>query len=136
MFSTILVPVDLAHPDWAKNALCHVDGVDDDNIRIILLYVVEDLPSYVTGQLPEHVLLESRDKQLSKLEAFAREAGSNVVAEIRNGSPAATILKVAEQKEADLIVIGSHQPGLKDYFLGSTASRVVRHAKCSVLVSR
>jgi nucleotide-binding universal stress UspA family protein len=43
---------------------------------------------------------------------------------------------VAEEKGADLIIIASHRPGLKDYFLGSTAAKVVRHAKCSVLVIR
>jgi len=36
----------------------------------------------------------------------------------------------------DLIVIASHRPGLKDYFLGSTAGRVVRHSPCAVHVIR
>jgi len=36
----------------------------------------------------------------------------------------------------DLIIVGSHKPGLQDYLLGSTAARVVRHAMCSVLVGR
>ena len=35
-----------------------------------------------------------------------------------------------------MIVIASHDPGLADYLLGSTAGRVVRHAHCSVLVVR
>jgi universal stress protein F len=33
-------------------------------------------------------------------------------------------------------VIASHRPGIQDYFLGSTASRVVRHANCTVHVMR
>ncbi|MDX1576174.1 MAG: universal stress protein [Kiloniellales bacterium] len=46
------------------------------------------------------------------------------------------ILKCAEQVGADLIVMASHRPGYEDYLIGPNASRVVRHAKCSVVVVR
>jgi nucleotide-binding universal stress UspA family protein len=46
------------------------------------------------------------------------------------------ILRVAEEVAADLIVVGSHRPAMRDYLLGTNASRVVRHARCSVLVAR
>ncbi|WP_170501927.1 universal stress protein, partial [Ruegeria atlantica] len=36
----------------------------------------------------------------------------------------------------DCIVLASHKPGMKDFFLGSTAALVVRHARCSVHVLR
>jgi len=55
---------------------------------------------------------------------------------VRTGRSYSSILDVADEKEAELIIIASHRPGLQDYFLGSTASKVVRHAKCSVLVVR
>jgi len=55
---------------------------------------------------------------------------------IRSGHASNTILAVAKERGADLIIIASHRPGLQDYFLGSTASKVVRHANCSVLVVR
>src|SRR5271167_3236762 len=48
----------------------------------------------------------------------------------------AEILAVAESAAADLVVVGSHRPAMKDYLLGTNASRVVRHARCSVLVAR
>ncbi len=48
----------------------------------------------------------------------------------------AEILAVAESIPADLVVVGAHQPAMKDYLLGTNASRVVRHARCSVLVTR
>ena len=48
----------------------------------------------------------------------------------------AEILAVAEEAEADLIVVGSHRPAMKDYLLGTNAARIVRHARCSVLVAR
>ena len=48
----------------------------------------------------------------------------------------AEILGAAEEVEADLVVVGSHRPAMKDYLLGTNAARVVRHACCSVLVAR
>ena len=43
---------------------------------------------------------------------------------------------LAEQTGADLVVVGSHRPTMATYLLGSNASTIVRHAKCSVLVVR
>jgi nucleotide-binding universal stress UspA family protein len=48
----------------------------------------------------------------------------------------AEILRVAEEAEADLVVVGSHRSAMKDCLLGTNAARVVRHARCSVLVAR
>ncbi|MEM8624615.1 MAG: universal stress protein [Pseudomonadota bacterium] len=46
------------------------------------------------------------------------------------------IVKYAEARNVDVIVMGSANPGIKDYILGTTASHVVTHAKCSVYVVR
>jgi nucleotide-binding universal stress UspA family protein len=56
--------------------------------------------------------------------------------DIRLGHTYKVILDVADEKEVDLIVIASHRPGFQDYYLGSTAAKVVRHANCSVHVVR
>jgi nucleotide-binding universal stress UspA family protein len=48
----------------------------------------------------------------------------------------AEILGAAEEAGADLIVVGSYRPAMRDYLLGTNASRVVRHTDCSVLVAR
>jgi nucleotide-binding universal stress UspA family protein len=55
---------------------------------------------------------------------------------VHGASIYAEILAVAEEAGADLIVVSSHRPAMKDYLLGTNASRVVRHANCSVLVAR
>ncbi len=46
------------------------------------------------------------------------------------------IVKLAEDRNVDVIVMGSANPKIKDYILGTTASHVVTHAKCSVYVVR
>lgn len=136
LIRTTLVPIDVDHKNWKANALKDVVGANDDRVRIVLLYVARELPSYVISSLPHELLRENRKKIQAELEEFAKQSGDNFFVEIRQGNPATAILDEAERLQADLIVINSHSPGLTDYFIGSTASRVVRHAKCSVLVSR
>src|SRR5271154_592855 len=46
------------------------------------------------------------------------------------------LLRDATEWRADLIVVGSHRPGMSDYLLGSNAKTIVRPAQCSVLVVR
>jgi nucleotide-binding universal stress UspA family protein len=52
------------------------------------------------------------------------------------GSVYDDVLQEAEKSAADLIVVGSHRPSMATYLIGSNAVRIVRHAKCSVLVVR
>ena len=66
-----------------------------------------------------------------------RAAGfPNAEARVVMGHAGRTIVEFAKEHEVDLIVMNSHRPGIGDYFLGSTAARVVRHAQCSVHVIR
>lgn len=74
----------------------------------------------------------------------AREALCSIAAtterkvniDVRRGHAYSTILKVAEAERDDLIIMASHKPGVKEYFIGSNSSKVVSHADCSVLVVR
>ena len=53
-----------------------------------------------------------------------------------DGHSGRTILDYAADAGSDLIVIASHRPGMGDLLMGSTATQVVRHAKCAVHVLR
>jgi nucleotide-binding universal stress UspA family protein len=56
---------------------------------------------------------------------------------VRLGPPAAEILQLAQEIGAHLILVGSHgRTGLKRVFMGSVSEKVVREAKCPVLVVR
>jgi nucleotide-binding universal stress UspA family protein len=70
------------------------------------------------------------------LESIAESTDRSVQIEIRAGHAYSTILKEAEAMNADLIILASHKPGLKEYFIGSNTSKVVNHASCSVVVLR
>jgi nucleotide-binding universal stress UspA family protein len=61
--------------------------------------------------------------------------GMDVKVEVRGGSEAAEILDFAEKEQSDLIVIGRHgHSGIHKAFFGSVAEKIVRKARCAVLV--
>ncbi len=55
---------------------------------------------------------------------------------VADGTIYVGILDLAANIEADLIIMASHRPEMRDYLLGANAAKVVRHAKCSVMVVR
>jgi nucleotide-binding universal stress UspA family protein len=107
-----------------------------EGARIILLYVVEEVPNWAAISLPANIIDKSLNSARDELKAIANATGRKMEVEVRTGHSYNTILDVAEEKDVDMVIIASHRPGLQDYFLGSTAAKVVRHAKCSVLVVR
>ena len=117
MYKSILIPVDLANVTKVNSLIDHVSVYNSSNSKIILLYVVEDIPSWAAVELPRGILDKSVQSSLEKLEALAASASIEVEVEVRVGHPYQTILEVAEEKSAELIIVASHQPGLQNYFL-------------------
>ncbi|TVS02827.1 MAG: universal stress protein [Rhodobacteraceae bacterium] len=107
----------------------------DDGGKITLVHVIDEIPGYVAASIPKEHMSARRQEVESQLAAIAGGA-DNVDVVIREGQPAASILGASKEAGADLIMIASHKPGLSDYFIGSTAARIVRHAPVSVLVTR
>ncbi len=136
---TILVPIDIAQIEPAEAALVLArDAAKAYGARLVLLNVLEQVPGYVASQLPKSFHDDALVDARKRLEEVAGRHGLAGSAEIivRDGHPSTEILEYARQVAANLIVIASHDPGIADYFLGSVAARVVRHAHCSVLVVR
>ena len=136
MYKTILLPIDLMDPEKGKSMIRIARLMGDKDARVILINVVEYIPAYVTAQVPHEILNKTREKAAEELKAIAVAARIKPDIEVRSGAAHNAILDIADKHEADLIIVGSHKPGLQDYLLGSTASRIVRHAKCSVFVGR
>jgi universal stress protein F len=136
MYKTILVPIDIAHLDKGKAMIDVAIAHASKGAQIIILNVVEEIPTWAAAEIPEGILDKSRQTSVDEMNAIAKESGIEMDVEVRMGHSYKTILDVAKEKSADMIIVASHRPGLQDYFLGSTAAKVVRHAKCSVLVVR
>lgn len=123
MYNTIIVPTDFSDEESTIASLKKAVTLSDKP-KIILLHVLEHVP---------HMLSKTRET----LAEWLKKSGVEAEIEIRDGrSSYHEIIEFAKEIKADLILINSHKPGLEDYFLGSTASKVVRHAPCSVLVDR
>ncbi len=80
-----------------------------------------------------------RERQQLMMETVTRfqEAGLEVEPVIINGNPADEIVRIAESRNASLIVVGAHaRKGFKQAFLGSVSADVIRRAHQPVLVVR
>ncbi len=137
MYSKIIVPVALGGTGVGRALVERARALLDRGGSIVLVHVMEPLPPYLAATLPREQLSGRRRDVLRKLESLGAGAGKvHADYDIREGNAPTNILEAAKDHGADLILIGSHVPGFSDYFIGSTAARVVRHAQCSVLVER
>jgi nucleotide-binding universal stress UspA family protein len=140
MFSSILVPLDLADTDLARPALATaVTLSQNSNGKIRLLNVLPMTPVMLAEYVPADFDVQQRETSEEALAIIARESGvdaTRISATVRQGGIYHEILEEAAAVKADLIVMTSHRPAMRTYFLGSNAGHVVRYAKCSVLVVR
>jgi nucleotide-binding universal stress UspA family protein len=80
---------------------------------------------------------EDVNQTLDTATEVLRGAGVEVETHAREGDPADAILDVAEEQEADLIVVGNKgMTGAKRFLLGSVPNKVSHHAPCSVMIIR
>lgn len=141
--SSILLPTDFS--ECANYALSYATSLARQfGARIICVHVVEPVVPTVgytgiTEPLPiadiSEQLEDSATRELPKIAECEECSGLDVEEVIAHGDAAAEIVRVAKEREVDLIVLSSHgRTGLGRILFGSTAEAVVRHASCPVLV--
>ena len=141
MYRNILVAVDLSDKhSWRKALPTAISLCETFEAKLHLMTVVPDFGLPMVGQFfPEGYEAKLRQQAAKQLRDFAAQ---QVPGEIEcrrivgEGKVYQEILKAADAIEADLIVMGSHRPELSDYLLGPNAAKVMRHARCSVMVVR
>jgi nucleotide-binding universal stress UspA family protein len=111
---------------------------------LICVHVIEPMVptvgySGMTEPLPiagiTEQLEDSAERELPKIAERDECAGLEVEELIVHGEAAAEIVRVATERNVDLIVVSSHgRTGLGRILFGSTAEAIVRHASCPVLV--
>jgi len=140
MFKQILVPVDLSDTDLAKPSIeTAVSLARASGGKVRLLNVLPMTPVMLAEYVPPDFDVQQRQSSEEALQIIARESGlppERVSGTVRQGGIYHEVLEEAKSIGADLIVMSSHRPAMKTYFLGSNAGHVVRYAKCSVLVVR
>ncbi|WP_075996482.1 universal stress protein [Salaquimonas pukyongi] len=135
MYNTIIVPIDVGHMERAESMIGTARQLGPD-AEIILANAIETMPSHIMAEIPADLISDAKNRAKEKLEGLLETAGPKASVKMLEGHAASAILDLAEDSNADVIVIASHKPGWQDYLIGSTAARVVRHAKCAVFVIR
>jgi nucleotide-binding universal stress UspA family protein len=80
---------------------------------------------------------EDVDATLREVSESLEAEGVDVQTFAREGDPADAILDVAEEENADLVVVGNKgMTGAKRFLLGSVPNKVSHHAPCSVMIIR
>jgi len=140
MYKKILVPVDLADTDLAKPAIAaatEMARASSGSVRLV--NVLAMTPVMLAEYVPPDFDVQQRKSAEEALSIIAGECGldpAHISATVRQGGIYHEVLEEAKTFNADLIVMSSHRPAMRTYFLGSNAGHVVRYAKCSVLVVR
>ena len=135
MHSHILIPVALDHDAVVPRKIEVARKMLNPGGKITLLTVLENVPGFVQ----EFVTVKSENHLTARIKVSLDEAAQgadDIATEVLTGKPGVRVAEYANEQNVDLIIVGSHHPGARDYFLGSTAARVARRAPCSVLILR
>ena len=130
----ILFPSDFSHTGDAALEMAAALA-RDAGATLVIVHVEEHPTAYGGGEfyygLPEPVIADLR-RMLKEVQP----TGLRVPCQHRliTGEPAAAIVRLAEDENVDMIVMGTHgRTGLSRLLMGSVAEAVVRRAKCPVL---
>jgi nucleotide-binding universal stress UspA family protein len=138
----ILVPTDFSAP--SKQAIAYAFELAQTlGATLVLLHVIEELPSYIGFLPPEETRKDLEDLagrarlDLAQVAPQAQDGKIEVTCQAVVGAPAPKIIEVAQEMKADMIVIATHgRTGFRHFVMGSVAEHVVRIALCPVLTIR
>ena len=145
MFSSIVVGTDGSETaNEAVRQAAELAGALGAHVHLVCVY--EPVPSAPEGPGEPDARVESGwvlrpreavDATLDSAAAVFAAAGVEVERYAQRGDPADAILDVAEERGADLIIVGNRgQTGAKRFLLGSVPNRISHHAPCAVLIIR
>ena len=144
MFKNILCPVDM-HPRSKMALRKAINIAHQFNSKIVLLSIHEEFLSK-KQMIMSRVSVSSLGDEFKKIATEAKNDMKNLVKELeaddikceyilRDGIPADIIVKLSNEMDIDLIVMGTNgRESLLDYIVGSTTQKVVEKSKCPVLV--
>jgi len=139
MFTKILLATDgsdnaMQAAKYARElAKCH-------QAQVFVVYAFPKVPEYLGepgySRILEHNIAQG-EEIIAGLIQQLEEAGLEVTAEILEGPAADAILRVADVRQCDLIVMGSRGRGqVSSLLVGSVSHRVIAHAKAPVLIAK
>jgi nucleotide-binding universal stress UspA family protein len=141
MFERILYPTDFS--DVSKDALDFIKKLENpEQKEVIVLHVIDlKIMEYSHRYAPDVFLLIERSMEenvannLKRIEDNLRERGFTVRTRLERGTPFREILRVEQEENVSVTVIGSHGvSNVQEMLLGSVSEKVIRKAKKPILV--
>ncbi len=140
VFRRILVAIDLTESDMAERGVETAEKIAkafDSDLRLINAQTL--VPIAMIDYVRENFDADVRsglDKEIRAVATRIDRPSDRVSTIVAFGPVYQQVLAEAENWGADLIVVGSHRPGMERFLIGSNAGAIVQHAKCSVLIVR
>lgn len=139
MYDTILIPVDLSSTNEDVLRRAQQLGTPDQT-HILLHHAIETLQDEEPGEMDDFYeeLREDAEEKMETWTAEVAEAGFEVESLITYGERGPEITRVAEEHEADLVVMRSHRIRRDDpeTSVGTVSHQVAVFAPCSVYLVR
>ena len=133
----ILFPTDFSTASDA--ALVHAESLARQmNARLLIVHVEEPPLAYGGGEL-YYGLPEPSSERILKMLEDVKPSDPSVpyTHRLTMGDPAGEVVRIAEDENAEMIIIGTHgRTGMTRLLMGSVAEAIVRRAPCPVLVYR
>ena len=134
-FKKILFATDLTKACSSISQKVH-EIVTDNNAELHIIHAIESFPTYAWGyvdfqKIEDEVKKEAKSRLLASTDKFSIDQKNlHLICQPSKGA----ILELAKELKVDLIIVGSQSEHGFLGSLGSTASGVVNHAPCDVLV--
>jgi len=143
-YKTILAPVDFS--DGSDNALNHAKDIAKSmDATIHIVHVISPI-FYPTGiefisedliQAEKDLEIKANDKLQDIKSTLDEQSIKSKIQFLRGGNASTQILAYADDEDIDLICIATHgSSGFERFLFGSTTEKIIRKAKCPVLVVR
>jgi nucleotide-binding universal stress UspA family protein len=138
MFRSIVVGTDgSATADEAVRQAAELAALLRARVHLVCVYETSDGEEDRAGDGWASGTREVVEATLARSAAVFAAAGVEVDRYPQRGDPADSILDVAEERDADLIIVGNRgRTGAKRFLLGSVPNRISHHAPCAVLIIR
>jgi len=134
MYDKIICAIGLGSRERAERLLRTSQALLSPGGELTVAHVIERFPS--GRESPDDWAVSVITEAEEKLDALCRRLGITASVDVRMGTASKTLLTVAKEKKADLIILATHTSDIIDRIFGSTVEYVIRHAECSVLVER
>ncbi len=141
--NNILFPIDL-DSDFETLLPLVQSFATQFNATVFFLFVVQDLPPFVTFYVPHcdienfqgKVQVAAKEKMAAAVKEFFK-GFPKLETKVEFGNPAKIILEFAKEGQIDLIIMGTQgRKGVERAIFGSVALKVVQAAPCPVVTIR